>query len=73
MIMPPAFGSIPTAMADAGSTQRGGMVTLPIQGPDGMYEGQFDQDTAERLTRDMRKRSLTKSIRTPAFARSKKW
>lgn len=71
MVMPPAFGAIPAAMADAGAPSRGGMVTLPIQGPDGVYEGQFDADTAERLTRDMRKRAVTKSIRSPAFTRKR--
>ncbi len=71
MVMPPSFGAIPAAMAAAGTPSRGEMITLPIQGPDGVYEGQFDADTADRLTRDMRKRALTKSIRSPAFTRKR--
>jgi len=69
MAMPPEFGAIPSALAEAGGPSRGPMVALPIQGPDGVYEGQFDPDTAERLERDMRKRAKTKSIRSPAFTR----
>ncbi|RDC69680.1 hypothetical protein DLJ49_18755 [Rhodovulum sp. 12E13] len=68
MVMPPAFGAIPAALVEAGPRQ-GGTVVLPIQGPDGVYEGTFDLDTAERLTRDMRRRATTKSIRSPSFMR----